>query len=239
MLHNPFTKPWLCFLSNAIAIFDKFNMYFQTAVTATIHRPHGECECLLRTLLSFFIKPSEISRNSNDLTCVNYTLSSNHLSTNDIYIGDDTLALIIDLTEDEGESVKVFYEHVVKFYQQFLSKLLKVFNFKLDIFNCLSFIDPAKSQVSHSSISDKIEENIPISFDKAAVKLQHREFTIDDEVSSLVERYEDAIKFWLDISKLRSPMGSDKYPELSTLAHNLLAIPASNADSERVFSLVR
>ena len=126
----------------------------------------------------------------------------------------------------------------MKFYQQFLAKLLKVFDFKSDIFNCLSIIDPAKSQVSHSSIFDKIEENIPISFDKAAVKLQHREFTIDDEVSSLVEQHEDAIKFWLDVSKLRSPMGSDKYPELSTLALNLLAIPASNADSERVFSLV-
>ena len=38
---------------------------------------------------------------------------------------------------------------------------------------------------------------------------------------------------------MTSPMGSLKYCHLATLALNLLTIPASNADSERVFSLVR
>ena len=41
------------------------------------------------------------------------------------------------------------------------------------------------------------------------------------------------------VLKMKSPMGEPKYVNLATLALELLAIPASNADSERVFSLVR
>ena len=38
---------------------------------------------------------------------------------------------------------------------------------------------------------------------------------------------------------MESPLGERKYHHLSNLALYLLSIPASNADSERVFSLVR
>ena len=38
---------------------------------------------------------------------------------------------------------------------------------------------------------------------------------------------------------MESPLGETKYRHLSVLALHLLAIPASNADCERVFSLVR
>ena len=125
--------------------------------------------------------------------------------------------------------MKVFYEHVVKFYQRFLGKLLKVFDFKSQVLNSLSFIYPTKSQLTSSSVFDKIEDNFPISFDKATTKLEHREFAMDEEVACLVECHEDAIQFWHNVSKLRSPMGALKYHHLATLALNLLAIPASNA----------
>ena len=38
---------------------------------------------------------------------------------------------------------------------------------------------------------------------------------------------------------MESPLGERKYHHLSNLALHLLSVPASNADSERVFSLVR
>ena len=52
---DPFTKPWLCFLSSALAVFDKY-VYFQTSSTATIHKLQGECERILKTVLSFLLK---------------------------------------------------------------------------------------------------------------------------------------------------------------------------------------
>ena len=65
ILHDPFTKPWLCFFSNVLALLDKFNTYFQISVTTTIHRLYGEFEHLLKTVLSFFIKANEIYNSSD------------------------------------------------------------------------------------------------------------------------------------------------------------------------------
>ena len=58
-----------------------------------------------------------------------------------------------------------------------------------------------------------------------AVKLEHREFVLDTEVHA--GESEDAVEFWIRVSHMSSP------------ALQLLSIPSSNADSERVFSLVR
>ena len=106
-------KPWLCFLSCVLAVFDKFNVYFQTSFTATIHNLQGECERLLKTVLLFLVKPSEISR-SSDLTTVDYTTPANYLSANDTYTSDETLAFQIDIGENEEELVKIFYDHALR-----------------------------------------------------------------------------------------------------------------------------
>ena len=54
-LKQSLTKAGLLFLFNVLVVFDKFNIYFQTMQTFTIHKLYGESERLLKTLLSFFI----------------------------------------------------------------------------------------------------------------------------------------------------------------------------------------
>ena len=54
-LNDPLTKLWFCFLSNIIPIFDSFNISFQASSTVAVHKLHGETECLLKKVLSFFI----------------------------------------------------------------------------------------------------------------------------------------------------------------------------------------
>ena len=49
----------------------------------------------------------------------------------------------------------------------------------------------------------------------------------------------DAVRFLLDVKSMKSPMDDYIYINLATLALHLLSIPSSNADSERLFSLVR
>ena len=63
--------------------------FLQTANTSTIHKLHGESARLLKTILSFFIERA----NSDDLTSIDYADSTNHLLTQDVYIGDSTTAL--------------------------------------------------------------------------------------------------------------------------------------------------
>jgi hypothetical protein len=229
LLSDPMSKLWLLFLANVLPVFDKFNKFFQTSSTSTIHKVLGECERLLKTVLSFFIDSKTIKENLTDLTKLDYCDSSKQLSNEEIFVGDDTTALTTHLEDNEGESIqRIFFPYVVEFFEKFLKKLIKVFDFKSQRLHALGLLDPAKSVTMPGSVFDLIEDNFSIDFDKSLTKLEYREFVCDDEVSFLV-----------NVHSLKSPMGSPKYENLSLLALNLLAISTSNANSERVFSLVR
>ena len=87
------------------------------------------------------------------------------------------------------------------------------------------------------STFDQVEDSVAVSFDKQQTKLEHRDFATDCSVAPTED--ENAVNYWYRILQFKSPMGEQRYKNLATLALQLLSIPASNADSERVFSLVR
>ena len=138
VLKDPLTKPWLLFLSNVLPVFEKFNAFFQTSSAATIHKVLGESERLLKTVLSFIIDPNVIRINSYDLTKIDYTNSSNHIPNDQVFIGDDTTALVLHVKDDEGESVQTFFRGVDKFYEFFVKKQLKVFDSKSQVLSALT-----------------------------------------------------------------------------------------------------
>jgi hypothetical protein len=234
-LNQPFTKAWLLFLSNVLVVFDKFNVYFQTTQTTTIHKLHGESERLLKTVLSFFIVSDVLRQHASDLTKISYTDPNIQLSQDDIFVGDDTSAFLLSLV-DEGEDIRDFYDQVIKFYEAFMKKQLKAFDFKSEIFKVLSFLDPCKWQSMTPASFDLLEKYLPVPFDKTAIKQEYREFAAESDLTHVGH---DAVKFWTNVYQMKSPMGEPKHIHLSNLALQLLSIPASNADSERVFSLVR
>ncbi len=123
------------------------------------------------------------------------------------------------------------------FYVAFTKKLISKFDFKSTLLKTLKLLDPTQCQNISLETLDQIYNTIPIHFDKNAVKLEFREFAIDEEIAEI--KSEDAVSFWLKVKSSKTPMGDSKYQNLSTLALQLLSIPASNADCERVFSLVR
>ena len=87
------------------------------------------------------------------------------------------------------------------------------------------------------STCDQIADSVAISFDKQQTKLEYRDFTTDCSVAPI--EGENAVDYWYRILYFQSPTGEQRYKNLATLALQLLSIPASNAGSERVFSVVR
>ena len=171
IINNPFTKVWIQFLTNVLVIFDKYNTLFQTTKTSTLHKIHAESERLLKTVLSFFVKP-EVIRRTRDLASIKYLDSSVHLPDSDIYVGDGTTALLLHLQENEGQPVDAFYNRVKQFYQSFITKLLDKFDFKSDLFKTLKLLDPQHCQDLPLDVFDKLADLLPLSFDKAAVNLE-------------------------------------------------------------------
>ena len=60
---------------------------------------------------------------------------------------------MLHLKENEGESVQKFFKGVVKFYEFFVKKQLKVFDFKSQVLRALAFLDPVKSVTMTPSCS--------------------------------------------------------------------------------------
>ena len=240
-LSDPFNKLWMLFLRNVLTIFDTYNTYFQTSKMATIHKLHSHSERLLKSVLTYFVKPSVIRAKVNDLTDIDYSNTRNQLSDGDVFIGDDTTAFLLNLTENDGLSANNFYKHVRSFYEAFVSKLISKFDFKSQIFQSLKLLDPSECQNLSLSTFEKISESFAIDFDLGAVKMEFREFAVDSDICSHDSDGSayDAVSFWLHVKSMKTVFGDMKYQHLSTLALHLLAVPASNADCERVFSLVR
>ena len=63
-------------------------------------------------------------------------------------------------------------------------------------------------------------------------------YQVDPEIAEL-DREERVDVLWGKIASLKSDTGELKYPLLSSIMKSLCALPYSNADSERVFSLIR
>ena len=109
-------------------------------------------------------------------------------------------------------------------------------DFKSPLFHALSYLDLSQSQSITSSTIDLLQQIYPVPFTKQQVKLAMRVFLIDSEIDPTIS---DAVQFWLQVLAMKSPMGEQKHLHMSTLSLQLLSIPASNGESERVFSAVR
>ena len=238
-LNNSINKLWMLFLHNAISVFDVYNMYFQNTKMATIHKLHPHSQRLLKSVLTYFIKASVIRANAQKLTDIDCSDPENQLSDEDVFIGDDTTAFLLNLTENEGLSANDFYEHVRSFYKAFISKLVSKFDFKSKIFQSLKLLDPSECQNFSLSTFETISKSFAIDFNLGAVKMEFREFAVDSDLQDSNGDAYDAVSFWLRVKSMKTALGDMKYQHLSTLALHLLAISASNADCERVFSLVR
>ena len=175
------------------------------------------------------MSPDVLLQHGDDLTAIDYLRPSNHLLPESVYVGDDTTALLLHLTDD-SQQTEPFYRAITTFYTAIVKKLLNVQNFKSPLWSIFSFLGTHQSTHINIGLLDGIEK------DKSQVKLEAREFVIDPEIDG-TER--DGIQFWLKVNSLHSPLGERKYHHLAHLALNILSIPASNADSECVLSLVR
>ena len=234
-LSDPSVKLWMLFLYNILPIFDKYNINFQTSKAATIHKFYSESENLLKLMFTFFVKTSVI-REGRDLMSIDYSNSDSQLSNDEIFIGDDATAYLLHMTEESGFDSSNFYMHVRSFYEAFANKLKLKFDFKSKIFQCLKLLDPTESQNLSLSTFDTLSQNLAIEFDLGKVKMEFREFEVDNVVSKVED---DAVWFWNRVKCMKTLRGECKYQHLCALALHLLSIPASNTDSERVFSLVR
>ena len=137
--------------------------------------------------------------------------STNHLLTQDVYIGDSTTVLVLHHHEEGRVQCCSILSRGNKLLHCSCKK-----NFRKFMHTSYTFLSKAYRQCPNLHLT-----YLRRAFDKATVKLEHREFMLDSEVTSFGEW--GCSWFLVKESHLKSPMGEQKYLNLSTLALKLLS----------------
>ena len=226
-----------------------FTAVFQTHASC-IGSIQDDTLSLLRGYLANFIKPEVITA-ASDITTINYHDRNNQLSNDTLAIGTETLFFLSEF-EDEIEGTAVerkFFSSVCVFYETVVSKLLAKFLHKDKTLSDLSFIDPNNPAKSNPRgiirLCNRFMTDVPEEID--AVVEEYRAFCVapDDQLPFYHSKADNALdKFWSAISVQKTVAcdtelkSSFAYANLAHLAKILLVLPHSNADPERLLSML-
>lgn len=237
------TKLYLLFLNHILPTINAFNIAFQATSYTTIHLLHPEMKRLTKRLLRCFIKMDAIDL--NDITKTPYDTAANQLGNDEVEVGDEAKALALGLCE-EGMEVEVssYFDHVRLFYSMLIKKLIEKFPFTSTFLSDLRILNPSQ-RVTYEDLPNavvRLAKRLPqlnLSGPLLEVlKTEAIDFQMAEEEDLPQETSVDT--FWADMHQVKQ-IGSSTplYSHLLTLVRALLSLPASNADSERCFSMVR
>ncbi|KAK2141929.1 hypothetical protein LSH36_1015g00014 [Paralvinella palmiformis] len=177
---------------------------------------------LLRLFMAKFVL-MRVIKSATDLTNVSFADRS-------VQLDDDILAAVMAMrtmladSDDLADSVRHFYVAIVE-------KIVKIFPFHDTVLKALS--------VLHDTWSPTMVCNLATRFSNVA----------DDEIEHLVEEFQDDLPaftsdsrvdtLWAEMGRKKIFVGAVWFPLLTHVMTTPSVIAHSNADSERVFSMVR
>ena len=236
-------KLYLLFLNFLLPTANAFNVAFQATSYTTIHLLHPEMRKLTKRILRYFVSPEHID--VGDVTATKYEDCENQVSDDDLEVGDATRTLALELTENGMEHVvSSFFDHVRLFYAAFVTTLIKKFPFKSSLLSDLRVLNPTER------LEFQDFPNAVIRLTKLFPQLQLEGEKLDQLKTEAYDLQmadpedlpdtNDVDDFWAKLHLIKSPGSTEStYATLLVLVRALLALPASNADSERCFSMVR
>ena len=139
----------------------------------------------------------------------------------------------------------MFFDHVRLFYTTVVDKLIQKFPFNSTFLSELRILNPS-DQVTFKDFPNaivRLAKKLPqlqLCNDETldTLKTEAIDFQMSDEDDLPSET--DVDSFWASMHQVKHITSSTPlYPNLLTLVRALLSLPASNADSERCFSMVR
>lgn len=247
-LKDSLVKLFCHFALYALKPLNKFSTALQTHASKIGTLQHDVCE-LLRAFLSNFINP-DILQSTEDVTTIAFTDRSIQLSNDELGIGTSTRLLLCGELEDEiVGTVKenTFFNSVRTFYETSVSKMLAKFPFDDSTIKELAFLDPRNRNKSSlgglTQLATRFTSFTSDEIDSLCMEFRDFRATSNTHLPTFDPKNDNAAvdHFWAAMSDVRSVADSEMYrfQYLSQLAKTLLVLPHSNADPERLFSMVR
>ncbi|MGH0136938.1 UNVERIFIED_CONTAM: hypothetical protein FKN15_006871 [Acipenser sinensis] len=236
------TKLYCLFLQASILAFDKVNLLLQSD-KPNIHVLGRELQAVYTDLLCKFVKPAVLVAASSVYT-VDFRSLNNQKSENDLVIGTKTRQYLYACFADKSqqhEDVKLSYSSVKAYFSEACTYLQKKFPLQDELLR--------NAQVADISQREKVSFDCVRYFVDRFGLVKEEEM---DELESQFVRYqifsfsEDILSAdradvaWNMIGQLKNcTTQKSSFSVLVKVKLMILTIPHSNADSERVFSIVR
>uniref|UniRef100_H3ALC1 HAT C-terminal dimerisation domain-containing protein n=1 Tax=Latimeria chalumnae TaxID=7897 RepID=H3ALC1_LATCH len=215
------------FLAFILGPMNEFNTVFQED-ECTIGSLVPEMNWLLCKFLAKFVKMEVVKQHAEDLTQVPY---KDGISQNDnvfLAIGTST------------KLKKTLFEAIRTFYVAVVDKMIDKFPFHDNLLSDMAILNPnCDMQV------DKLM-NLSTRFNLVDRQLQHQ---LTEEATDYILTPKSELSgfksgdrvdtYWLAVARMKTGSGRLQFELLGKVMKALLSIPSSNADSERVFSMVR
>ncbi|KAG8184778.1 hypothetical protein JTE90_011564 [Oedothorax gibbosus] len=234
-LKNPLMKCMMEFVEYALGLFNDFNTFFQSDAP-NFSNLKTEVTRLLKTLGLNFMDPKYI-RNTEGLL-IDPHASGYYLPLKSIYLGVMATETLNELCDAEEKEVEKIYKSVKDFYIESMVQIKKRFEFVTDDhFDDAQFLIPQNAKnlqpISLQPVAKKyLIHRTELNFNISRLDSHWREHIFLENTA------DDLHEYWKGIFKVKE--GSKlKYEELSKCVSLFLALPFSNAVTERLFSSLK
>lgn len=236
-LQNPFTKCYLLFLKFSLDYFNTFNALFQSR-KVIIHQLVDLSLNLLKSICQNFIKPKFITEN---IFMIDFKNKENIIPLSEVFVGTECESLLLEQNEDQ---IIIFKEKCLNFFVTASEEMVKRLPFNNPMYKEIKFIAP--------NIALDLETRQQFK-DLPALKLKFKKYIdtnkITEEWRQLpcqfnaqeIERLKSLSipEMWHELSMIKNFTSETPiFTNISKLAKLVLALPHSNAEAERVFSII-
>ena len=244
---SPLTKLVMHF---SLEFLCRFNTVFQSSL-AMLPSLKVEVLRLLRILLGKFLAGGAVPTTHESMNEININDPAVQLVDSELGIGHEAWSYLSEEEDyfDPG-TLNIFFNGVREYYKAIATTILKKFSFNDHVFDdvtvllpesrsnlsCAAVIRLAKrfSAAAPPDIYDALEEEVldyklspPSDFPD-----------VDKEGRECIDNHK-LCSYWQSVGEMKTLCGTARFPYLSKLSKCLLALPVSNAETERVFSIVR
>ena len=247
-LRSELTKLVFLFLEFALDALCKFNAVFQSSLPM-LPSLQSEVTRLLNIFLARFLAHEAIRAVQDDLTTIDLNDPTIQVCDDNLSIGHKTWALLTEIDVDPAMK-NVFFRGVRNFYKGVSAKIINKFTFDDHVLNDLVIVLPENQSSISSATVLRMARRFPAAVPEEELdELEHEvldymlmpphQLPVVQHDNETTVNSEEICRYWHKIGSMETLDGSLRFQNLANLAKCLLALPHSNADTERVFSIVR
>lgn len=221
------------------------NLVFQSE-KPQIHKMSTILEELVTELIVRFVKPEVIAATRN-LLKTEFDCHRNQKPRKELVLGTETTKHWESLKDSNAiskDQEDVFIADVRGFFSMSLKYIIKKFPITDQFVENAVVLDVGRRVSAKYAMLSYFITRFPClapegESDINSLQVEFAKYQIDPNIVDIVEKGESVDRQWNEIANLRNLDGILKYPNLAKAMKGLCCLTHSNADVERVFSLVR